>query len=197
MESEFLNQLIKDFDQILKLPRETYEWVSPYLKEVRLKRGTIIKKSGTADKASRYLLEGFAGSFTPNGEKLMLVKIFQASDIVFDESSFRAGIPGPTMLKAISDVVFMEFPKEAEAMLLGRHAELVLLAHKVIHRIAERNATVHHISKLGLRRGYQILMDEFPRLESEITNADLASFFDVSTRTVERWKHDLKMNSHE
>ncbi|REG77517.1 cyclic nucleotide-binding domain-containing protein [Algoriphagus antarcticus] len=197
MEPKFLSQLIRDYDQLLKLPCEAYEWVLPHLKQINLKRGTVIKKSGSVDMASRYLCEGFIGSYKPIGERLMLSAIYKLSDTVFDESSFRTGIASNTVLKTISKVIFMEFPQEVEINLLDTHASLASLAHKVAHRIMERNARVYQISKLGLSHGYEVLMKEFPGLEAEITNSDLASFFGVHNRTVERWKHNLKRHDHE
>ncbi|MBN7809524.1 Crp/Fnr family transcriptional regulator [Algoriphagus sp. H41] len=197
MEQKFISQLISDYDQLLKLPREAYEIVIPYLKQVALKRGTVIKEYGKADVVSRYLCEGFIGSFNSNGEKIELFSIFKPSDTVFDEVSFRTGIASSTVLRTISDVIFLEFPSYAESKLLAQHSRFLLLAHRVAHRITERNSRVHAIAKLGLENGYAILMKEFFGLEREITNSDLGSFFGVSTRTVERWKHDLKSKSHD
>ena len=196
MEQRFITMLINDYDQLLKLPHEAYDWVIPSLKQLNLKRGTVIKKQATADKVSRYLCQGFIGSYREIAGELKLFSLFKATDTVFDETSFRSGFVSETVLKAISDVVFLEFPTGAEIVLLDRHSRFTLLAHKVAHRITERNGRVHAISRMGIYKGYEKLMFEFPGLEAEITNADLADFFGVHTRTVERWKHNLKTRGH-
>lgn len=197
MEQKYISQLISDYDQLLRLPKEAYDNVIPSLTQVNLKRGIVIKELGKADLVSRYLCEGFIGSYNSRGDKLDLFSIFKPSDTVFDEVSFRSGISSKTVLKTISDVTFLELSTDAESKLLTKHTQFSLLAHKVAHRITERNSRVHAIAKLGLEKGYEILMVEFPGLEAEITNADLGSFFGVSTRTVERWKHSLKGRTHD
>ncbi|PZV82297.1 CRP-like cAMP-binding protein [Algoriphagus aquaeductus] len=192
MEQKFISMMIADYDQLFRVPREGYEQVIPILRQVQAKRNTLIKPGGSADLVSRYLCEGFIGLFYPHGEKLELLSIFQATDTVFDEFSYRSGQISETVIKSISAVVFLEFPISAEELLLHRHPEFSLLAHRIAHRISERKSRVHSIAKLGLEQGYELLMKEFPGLEAEITNSDLASFFGVHTRTVERWKHNLK-----
>lgn len=192
MEQKYISMLIADYDQLLPLPLEAYEQVVPHLLQVSLKRNTVVKNSGKPDLASRYLCSGFLGVYHSLGERVELMSIFKSSDTVFDEYSYRSGIASETVIKSISDVVFLEFTRKAEELLLKNHPEFSLLAHRVAHRISERKTKVHAISKMGLEEGYGVLMDEFPGLEAEITNSDLASFFGVHTRTVERWKHGLK-----
>lgn len=192
MEQKFISLLIADYDQLLKLPKEAYELVVPHLVQVSLKRNTVVKKSGKPDLASRYLCKGFLGIYHPFGERMELMSIFKSSDTVFDEFSYRSGTESETVIKSISEVVFLEFTVEAEELLLKKHPEFSLLAHRVAHRVSERKTKVHAIAKMGLEEGYGVLMKEFPGLEAEITNADLASFFGVHIRTVERWKHNLK-----
>lgn len=197
MDQNFITMMISDYDQLLKLPREAYDLVLPNLRQVSLKRGVVIKRQGQADKTSRYLCSGFIGSYRVIETELKLFSIYRATDAVFDETSFRSGLPSDTVLKAISDVVFFEFSTESEMNILGKHALLSLLAHKVSHRITERNSRVLAIAKLGIEKGYSVLMKEFPGMEAQITNADIGSFFGVSTRTAERWKHNLKGQDHD
>lgn len=192
MEQKFISMLIADYDQLLKLPIEAYELVIPHLNQVSLKRNSVLKKSGKVDFASRYLCKGFLGIYHPIKDRMDLMSIFKPSDTVFDEYSYRTGIKSEVVIKSISEVIFLEFSVEAENLLLSKHPEFSLLAHRVAHRVSERKSKVHAISKMGLEEGYPVLMNEFQGLEAEITNSDLASFFGVHTRTVERWKHGLR-----
>lgn len=197
MEKKFIEMLIRDCDQLLKLPEEAYYLVVPSLKEVNLKRGTVIKDQASVDKVSRYLCKGFIGSYRNEGQGLELISIYQAIDTVFDESSFRSGKPSDIILKSISEVVFLELSGEAEGNLLNGHPRLTLLAHKMALRITERSRRVHAISKMGIEKGYETLMKEFPGLEAEVSNHDLGSFFGIHTRSVERWKHSQKDRNHD
>lgn len=192
MEQDFIKMMINDYDQLEKLPKEAYEKVLPNLRQVKLKRGTVIKEPGSADEVSRYLCKGFIGSFRIVDSGLKLFSIYRATDTVFDESSFRTRLPSESVLKSISDVIFFESTDEFDLSLVGSNALFSTLAQKLSYRITERNSRVYAIAKMGLEKGYGVLMKEFPSLEAQITNSDIASFFGVSTRTVERWKHNLK-----
>src|SRR5688572_3212820 len=129
MEQKFISQLISDYDQLLSLPKEAYDFVIPRLKRVILKSGTVVKEFRKADLVSRYLCEGFIGSYNSNGEKIELFSIFKPTDTVFDEVSFRTGISSTTVLRTISDVTFLEFPTDAESKLLANYSKSSLLAH--------------------------------------------------------------------
>ncbi|SEG10819.1 Crp/Fnr family transcriptional regulator [Algoriphagus boritolerans] len=197
MEQDYTSLMIRDYDQLVKLPKEAYDLVIPNLILVNLKRGTVIKSQGQVDRVSRYLCEGFIGTYRFQDSEQKLFTIYKKTDTVFDETSFRSGLPSETVLKSISDVVFLEYSVDSESKLLQEHPSFTILAHKVAHRITERNSKVHSIAKLGLEKGYEILMKEFPGLEAHITNLDIGSFFGVSTRTAERWKHNLKGKGHD
>ena len=178
--------------QLLDLPEEDFDLIFPKLELKHMKRGRVLKDSGKPDVVSRYLCEGFIGSYTLQESKYSLSVIYRVTDTVFDERSYRTGIPSDSLLKCISDVVFYEFTLDSERDVLERQPRLVTLAHKLSLRINERNTSVFHINKKGLEKGYEELMLHFPGLETEITNEDLGNFFRVSRRTVERFKHEFK-----
>ena len=192
MENKYRKLLMDDVRQLIDLPEEDFSLIFPKLELKRMKRGLVLKDSGKPDVVSRYLCEGFIGSYTLLEAKYSLSVIYRATDTVFDDRSFRSGIPSDSLLKCISDVVFYEFTLDSERDVLGRQPRLVTLAHKISLRINERNSTVFELSKKGLEKGYEELMLFFPGLETEITNGDLGDFFRVSRRTVERFKHDFK-----
>jgi hypothetical protein len=184
--------LMDDVKQLLDLPEEDFSHIFPKLELKCMKRGRVLKDIGESDVVSRYLCDGFIGSYTPHKEKYALSMLYRATDTVFDDRSFRTGIPSDAMLKCISDVAFFEFTLDSERDVLGRHPRLVNLAHKISLRINERNSIVFELSKKGLEKGYEELMLLFPGLKTEIKNEDLGDFFRLSRRTVERFKHDLK-----
>lgn len=187
-----MEMLIRDYDQLLPLPRAIYQKVLPNLKLVRLKRGTILKKLGHTDQISRYLCKGFIGLYSPIEEVPTLFSIFKPSDTAFDLVSYGMGIPSDNELRAISDVTFLEFTQESEKLLLSADLHLLQLAHKISLRVMARQARSLEISKMGIQLGYSVLMQEYPGLEGELTNSDLGGFFRVTKRTAERFKHNLK-----
>ncbi|MEB2777319.1 hypothetical protein SYJ56_18540 [Algoriphagus sp. D3-2-R+10] len=192
MEDKYKKLLIDDIGRLMAFPEEAYRLVFSELELKSIKRGKILKAQGDSDTVSRYLCEGFIGSYRFNETQHLLSVIYRPTDTVFDDRSFRTGIPSDTILKCISDVVFYEFSLDSERDVLERYPRFVELAHKISLRINERNAIVFELSKKGLEKGYEELMMLFPGLEPAITNDDLGAFFRVSRRTVERFKHDLK-----
>ena len=116
MESKYGKLLMDDVRQLIELPEEDFRLVFPKLELKRLKRGSVLKKSGESDIVSRYLCSGFIGSYLLGKEKSALYSLYRATDTVFDAPSFRTGIPSDSMLKCISDVVFYEFTIDSEGM---------------------------------------------------------------------------------
>lgn len=192
MEPHYIEMLIRDYDQLLPLPREVYQKVIPKLKLVHHKRGTLLKKSGQIDRVSRYLCKGFIGIFSPIEDSLNLFSIFKSSDTAFDLFSYGMGKASENELRTLSDVTFLEFSQDSEKDLLSVDFHLLQLAHKITLRVIARHARSLEISKMGIRKGYSVLMKEYPGLEAELTNADLGGFFRVTKRTAERVKHSLK-----
>jgi len=72
--------------------------------------------------------------------------------------------------------------------LIAKDSSLMRLALAVNQRVTQRQARVLEISKMGFDIGYPILMKEFKGLATEISNADLGSFFNYSVRSVIRHK---------
>lgn len=192
MDRKYRELLIDDIQQLMDLPEDAIGMVFSKLEFMRVKRGKVLKNMGEADRVSRYLCEGFIGAYRYTNDKHSLSVIYRPTDTVFDERSFRSGLPSDTILKCISDVVFYEFSLDSERNVLGRSPQLVSLAHKLSLRINERNIKVLELGKMTLVEGYEELMKSFPGLEPVITNNDIAGFFRVSQRTVERFKHNLK-----
>lgn len=192
MDRKYRELLIDDIQQLMDLPEDAIGMVFSKLEFKRVKRGKVLKNMGEADRVSRYLCEGFIGSYRFTNDIHSLSVIYRPTDTVFDERSFRSGLPSDTLLKCISDVVFYEFSLDSERNVLGRSPQLVSLAHKLSLRINERNIKVLELGKMTLVEGYEELMKSFPGLEPVITNNDIAGFFRVSQRTVERFKHNLK-----
>lgn len=188
MKKTFVEMMIADYEQLLHIPRESYDLVIPQLRLVHKQRGELIKREGEVDKISRYVCEGFIGYYRSTPAGLTLFAIYQPSDTVFDLDSYRSGKPSDAQIKAISPVSYLEFSFESEKDLIAKYTSLMRLALAVNQRVTLRQARVLEISKMGFDIGYPILMKEFKGLATEISNADLASFFNYSVRSVIRHK---------
>jgi hypothetical protein len=191
MKENFIDQMIADYDRLIKIPRESYDLVIPSLKLVTKQRNECIKAAGEVDVLSRYICDGFVGYYNEVNDKKFLFAIYQTSDTVFDLDSYRTGIPSPNELVAISKVTYLEFPIEVENEVTQRDSNLMRLALLVNQRIANRQSRVHEISKMEPEIGYPILLREFKGIGMALTVPQLASFFHVSNRTFNRVKRAL------
>ncbi|MEB2778356.1 hypothetical protein SYJ56_23810 [Algoriphagus sp. D3-2-R+10] len=105
----YMEQLIADYNTIKKFPEESYEDVYHKLTLRSVSRNGILKKVDMADEKCRYICEGYVGLFQEMQDGLKLFRIFGPSDVAFDEQSFRTKTPSKTVLKALSDTVFLDF----------------------------------------------------------------------------------------
>jgi hypothetical protein len=191
MKEKFIDQMIVDYDRLIKIPRESYDLVIPILKLVTKQRGECIKAAGDVDVLSRYICDGFIGYYNQTNDKKYLFAIYQPSDTVFDFDSYRTGIPSQNELISISKVTYLEFPIEAENEVINKDLNLMRLALLVNQRISNRQSRVHEISKMEPEIGYPILLREFKGIGMALTVPQFASFFHVSERTINRVKRAL------
>lgn len=191
MKEKFVDQMITDYDSLLKVPMESYNLVIPSLNLVSKRRGELIKGTGEIDTSSRYICKGFIGYYKQIQDKKFLFAIYQASDTVFDLDSYRSATPSQNELVAISDVTYLEFPIEAENEVILRDPNLLRLALLVNQRISTRQSRIHEISIMDPESGYPILLEEFKGIGMALTIDQLASFFQVSVRTINRMKQTL------
>lgn len=185
---------MEKFQHLWVIPESAYDVAFARVKPREVSRRKRLKNMGEAEVHSRFLCEGFIGSFQYYEGKFILRNIFQAGDVVFDETSYLSGKPSDVEIRALSRVAFLELDKSAEDELLEMVSDFYPLAHRIAHSVAERNSKNVSISRMGIEKGYDLLMKEFPGLEGVITNRDLGGFFGTSTRSAERFKQKLKFS---
>lgn len=193
---EYKRRMWEDYNQIISISLEAYGDVFKSLLLKKLKKGVIVKHKGTADGVSRYLCEGFIGEYVAVKDEFILEQIFQPTDTVFDDSSFFAQIKTDVYLKTLSDVIFLEFSKESELMVIKKSKELNQLSHFVIHRLTERKSNLNRIRLKRLEGGYPDLVKDYPGIEKVLNQTDIASFFATSVRSVARYQAKLKKKNH-
>lgn len=192
MSTDFKNQVKEQFHHLWKISENAYDIAFSKVNLKEVARRKTIKSMGKPEFHSRFLCQGFIGSYLYCEGEFVLKNIFQAGDVVFDETSYLSGKPSDIEIRAISRTVFFELDKEVENELLRMVPDFYPLAHRIAHSFAEKNSRNSAISKMGIEKGYHVLMEEFPGLESVITNTDLGGFFGISRRTAERFKQKLK-----
>lgn len=194
MMTKLKQQVMDRFRHLWFIPESAYDTALSRVKLISASKIKPIKKVGDVDSCSRFLCEGFIGSFQFAEDELVLTNIFQVGDVVFDETSYLSGKASNVELKALCSVIFLELNKSDEDQLLKLVPDLYPLAHRIAHSIAEKNSKNVSISRMGIKKGYPVLMKEFPGLECVITNKDLGGFFGVSRRSAERFKQKLKFS---
>ncbi|MFC5623627.1 hypothetical protein [Algoriphagus winogradskyi] len=191
-----MNQLITDFNSIKRFSDESYESVYQKLTLCRVSRGQVLKKVDMVDDKSRYIGKGYVGLYQEAQNGFKLFRIFGPSDVAFDEQSFRSNTPSKTLLRALSETVFLEFSLEAENELLSNKPEFYSLALEVAHRINKRQVEQQAIKARKFTDGFPLLLKKFPGIGQYLKNQDLADFFNCSISTVERLKYSI-MSDHE
>ena len=192
MITKLKEQVMEKFRHLRVIPESSYDIALTRVKQRVVSRMKPIKKNGEVDNHSRFLCEGFIGAFQYTEDSFVLTNIFQAGDVVFDETSYLSGKVSDVELKALSTVIFLELNKSDENELLELVPDFYPLALRIAQSVTERNSRIASISRMGLEIGYHVLMKEFPGLEQVITNRELAGFFGISRRSVERFKQQLK-----
>lgn len=190
-----MDQLIADFNSIKRFSDESYETVYQKLTLWKVSRGQVLKKVDMVDDKSRYICEGFVGLFQEGHNGFKLFRIFGPSDVAFDEQSFRSNSSSKTLLRALSETVFLEFSLEAENDLLSKKPEFYSLALEVAHLINKRHVEQQAIKAIKFKAGFPLLLKKFPGIGQYLKNQDLADFFNCSISTVERRKYSI-MNNH-
>ncbi|MBN7816262.1 Crp/Fnr family transcriptional regulator [Algoriphagus pacificus] len=191
-----MNQLIADYNSIRRFSAESYETVFQKLILRKVSRGEILKKVDMVDIKSRYICEGYLGLFREGKSGFQLFRIFGKSDTAFDEQSFRSNTPSNSIIRALSDTVYLGFTLESEIELLSNKPEFYALALEVTHRINKRHLEQEAIKAKKFKDGFPLLLKKFPGIGQYLKNQDLADFFNCSISTVERLKYSI-MNDHE
>ena len=192
---DYLHQLIADYNSIRKFSDESYEAVFQKLTLRKVYRGEILKKVNTVDIKSRYICKGYLGLFQERKSGFQLSVIFGESDSAFDEQSFRTNTASNSIIRALSDTIYLGFTLEAEIELLSKKPEFYSLALEVAHRINRRHAEQQAIKDRKFKDGFPLLLKKFPGIAQYLKNQELADFFNCSISTVERLKYSI-MNDH-
>jgi hypothetical protein len=76
--------------------------------------------------------------------------------------------------------------KIAESIVIKHLPEFHFLANKIPNRINYRHGILQLIKLKKLRSGYPDLLNKYPDLHEFLTQSDIADFFNVDVKTVNR-----------
>ncbi|MDG1277545.1 MAG: hypothetical protein P8O16_09715 [Algoriphagus sp.] len=185
-----IEKMKADYDSLEIIPLESYHHLLRYLILKKVKRGTILKEPGKADTCSRYICEGKMGFYLSHDGIHRLESVFTVSDTVFDRYSYLDGSETDHLIKALTTVTFFELSKIGEGLVIKNLPEFHFLANKVPNRINQRLAFLQLMKVKKLKSGYFDLISKFPDLHEFLTQSDIAGFFNVDVKTVNRFLNE-------
>jgi hypothetical protein len=186
-----LEKMKADYDSLENIPLASYQLLLKYMVFKKAKRGTILKEPGKAESCSRYICEGKVGFYLSQDGIHKLESIFSESDTVFDRYSFLEGTESDHLIKALTTVRYFEMSKIAEGLVSKNLQEFRFLANKVPLRINQRLAEQQLIKIKKLKYGFDDLVHKYPDLQDYLTQSDIAGFFNVDVKTVNRFLNEV------
>jgi|GEM_PF-3141016 len=180
----YLARMKADYDQLVDGLDASYLKLELYVNLRKAKKKDILKGTTSVETCSRYLCEGFVGLFLAGEDRTVLTEIFMATDVVFDSESYLNASKTDYYLKCLSDVIYFELSKKAELQLIDNHPEFVKLGLAINHRLISRLAERSRIKNLGISKGYPAFIKAMPGIGELLTQAELASYFNCTDRTV-------------
>ena len=185
-----IEKMKADYDSLEIIPIESYQHLLKYLILKKVKRGTVLKQPDTPDTCSRYICEGKIGFYLSYDGIHKLESIFTETDTVFDRYSYLDQSVTAHLIKALTPVTFYEMSKIAESIVLKSLPEFHFLANKVPNRVNYRLGILQLIKVKKLKLGYSDLVVRFPDLHDFLTQYDIAGFFNVDVKTVNRFLNE-------
>lgn len=196
MEMLYFKKMMKDYNSIIPFSDLEYEEVRTRVVFRKYPKRFILKEAGKVDHCSRYICAGMIGLYDQSTGVPKLTLIMADTDTAFDEEGFRENLPTKNVLMTLSDCLLFEFSKEDEQELFRINANFRSLALEVSHRITKRNFEQQEIKKLGMRNGFEKLMNRFRGIEKVLKNQELADYFSWSLRSAERWRKIILKGGH-
>lgn len=182
----YIQQMKQDYDSILPVSEDLYRSISLFLDLKRRKRGEVLKPSGSVETLSRYICEGYVGIYYPQKEEMHLRYVLSPTDTVFDMHSYLSEEKSLVEIRALTDILFFEFPKEAEIKVVSEFPEFAQLGILINHRIQQRLDRQNAILRMDFKDGYPAFLQSHPGIGFYLKNWDWASLFQCSLRTVSR-----------
>ncbi|MBE9170944.1 Crp/Fnr family transcriptional regulator [Pleurocapsales cyanobacterium LEGE 06147] len=189
---KYIQQMKQDYDSLFPVSEELYRLISLYLEFKKKKKGDILKRSGSVETCSRYIIEGYVGIYYLQDEELQLRYVLRPTDTVFDMLSYVSEEKSCIEIRALTEVLFFEFHKDAEIEVVKRYPEFAQLGILINHRIQQRLAQQNAILGMDFKEGYPEFVQLFPRIELFLKNWQWASLFQCSPRTISRFLNKRK-----
>ncbi|RIW13109.1 Crp/Fnr family transcriptional regulator [Algoriphagus lacus] len=192
-----IKKMKQDYDSLHPVSEELYHLLSRHLIVRRYRKGDVIKPVYQEERASRYICRGHVGVYFEQSQGLALGYVGRETDTVFDMVSYSGELKSNIEIRAISEVVILEFPKENEQLVVKRYPDFAQLGILINHRIQERMSQQMTILRSPMLEGYPKFCQLFPGIEDLLHYQDWADLFATSTRTVGRVFTELAKGNHE
>ncbi|MBN3581961.1 hypothetical protein JYB64_06140 [Algoriphagus aestuarii] len=179
-----LMKMREDYENLVPGLNLDYEKLKLFMYLRRGKKGVILKESHTVENCSRYICEGYLGLLVQKEEGEVLKEIFRSTDVAFDIKSYSRNKKTKSYLVCLSDVTYFEVSKKSEHELVKTFPEFIELGLAINHRLQDRLVKRSSIRGMGIHKGYKKFLQEFPAIETLLSQNRIASYFNCTTRTV-------------
>jgi len=184
-----------DYRQLVDGLDEEFSKLLLYVNFRRAKRNEVLKPISKVELNSRYICSGIAAMYFEGEDGPLLIQVYKESDVAYDSESYHNASITNFRLKCLSDVVYYELSKSSEDQLVLNHPKVMKLLLAINHRMLSRQTESARIKNLGVTKGYSEFINAVPGIENLLTQADLATYFNCTARTVRNAVRKYKLDS--
>jgi len=191
----YMERMKADYNQLVDGLDAEFSRLDFYVNLRRAKKNELLKTTNKIELNSRYICSGIVGLYFEDEDRPVLIQVFKETDVAFDVESYLNTSVTSFYLKCLSDVVYYELSKSSELQLVVNHPKFIKLLIAVKHRMLSRQTERARIKNFGISKGYPVFIKSVQGIENLLTQADLATYFNCTTRTVRNAVRKYKLDS--
>lgn len=180
----YMAKMEADYGQLVDGLGAEFSKLLLYVDFRRAKKNEVLKATTKVESNSRYICSGIVGMYFESEDGPLLIQVYKETDVAYDSESYRNASVTNFYLKCLSDVVYYELSKSSELQLVLNHPKVMKLLLAINHRMLSRQTESARIKNLGVSKGYPEFIRSVPGIENLLTQADLATYFNCTPRTV-------------
>lgn len=188
MRDEFKNRIKTFCQSFADLPEEE---ILPFINEVSavtLKTGEFFTKEGDAGDRLGFLISGLFRVYykSPSG-KIHIRNFISEDQLLGSYSTILAQKPAHVYIEALEPSIVAEFYHKDIVKRLNTHLGWERLTRLAAQRYyLSRERREYCLLTMDARERYQEFLREFPGLENRVTQANIASYINVTPETLSR-----------
>lgn len=167
------------------IPIEEYSDLLPYFKIRSYPKNTVLKETHEIETQRRYLISGTLALFERLGKKTTCRRIYSKSTLVCDFESYAQGRLTNYCIKAYSDCLICEIPREIELKIMDSPKSMIKLILRLSQQVVLQNLEWSSILWLSPEERYQRLPQICPDF-ALIKIKDISGILNLPERTIYR-----------